>query len=333
MKVDRSLGWAVFAAVAMPVLAGPWLFGGWETWYFWPLCGLLFASLVASGLRLVLAPSGDRVAARAPDRLAIAVWIAASLTLLYVAIRFVQSPVYLDAERSFLLFLMPAVVAAQVAFGMTPTQRRILWLLLLYNFLLLGVYGIANHLVTGSRLVLWRPGYEQYWNEGRASGSYFCPDHFAGAMEIALAMGLGLLLSRGHGWGWRAAGAALGAAAMAAVIMSKSKGGGLTVLVMFAAVLTIGFAQRSLLKRWCWRTALVSLGVIGLVGFLHADSGYMKRCNSYFGPPATGRLVLRERLERIRRHIEPQDRWQMISAALRGWKMAPVFGMSTRNGS
>jgi hypothetical protein len=327
MKTDRVLGWGGFASAAIPLLAGPWLFGAWETWHFWPLCGLLFASLVGWGLRLLLFPAQASTDARPNETPAKIAWAAVVLALAYVAVRSVLTPVRLDAERTFLLFLMPVIVAAQVAFCMTVAQRRVLWGLLLYNFFLLAVYGLTNHIVTGSRLVLWRPGYEQYWIEARATGSYFCPNHFAGIMEIALATGIGLLLARGHGWVWRMAGALLSVLAVAGVVLSKSRGGGVTVLVMCAVALALGFVQWSALKRWCWRVALVSLGVIALVAFLQTDSGYMKRFRSYFWQTGVERLTLRERVERIRSRIEPADRWQMISAALRGWRMAPVFGI------
>ena len=90
MKTDRVLGWGGFASAAIPLLAGPWLFGAWETWHFWPLCGLLFASLVGWGLRLLLFPAQASTDARPNETPAKIAWAAVVLALAYVAVRSVD---------------------------------------------------------------------------------------------------------------------------------------------------------------------------------------------------------------------------------------------------
>ena len=47
------------------------------------------------------------------------------------------------------------------------------------------------------------PGYPQYYEEGRASGSYFCPDHFSGIMELSICLCIGILFARRSSQGWR----------------------------------------------------------------------------------------------------------------------------------
>jgi O-antigen ligase len=340
--VDRSLLMAAFALTAAATLAGPWFFGAWVPWWFWPFAGCMFISLLLTGLLLLLrsldrriadarcAAAGD-AAPDGPEAMSAVLWVALTLvgvTLAYVAVRAFQSPVRLDAERSLLLFLLPAVVGLQVTFVFDAGQRRLLLRLLFADFVLLGLYGIVNHWATGSRLVLWMPGYAQYQiGTARATGSYFCPDHFAGIMEIGLALGLALLLARGHGWRWYAAGAALSAVAVTAVAMSKSRGAGFAVAAMIVAAAVLGFHQRSTLKRWCLRVGMLAAFAI-LAGILwHAEPAYVKRFKSYFGEGAPAGHTWRERFEALRARVEPSDRYQMIGAALRGWRMSPAVGI------
>jgi O-antigen ligase len=340
--VERPLLRAAFGLTATATLAGPWFFGAWVPWWFWPFAGCIFVSLLLTGLLLLLrsaacgtpeprpAPVGNQplTAVGSSPALLWATLALVAVTLAYVAIRVVQAPVRLDAERSLLLFLLPVAVGLQAAFVFDAGQRRLLLRLLFADFLLLGLYGIANHWITGSRLVLWMPGYAQYQiGTDRATGSYFCPDHFAGIMEIGLALGLALLLARGHGWRWYAGGGALSVVAVAAIAMSKSRGAGFAVaaMVVFAAVL--GFYQRSTLKRWCLRVGALAALAIAAGVLWQAEPAYVQRFKAYFGDGALAGHTWREKAEALRARLEPGDRYQMISAALRGWRMSPVAGI------
>lgn len=348
-EVDRILQRTSFLLSATVAIAGPWLFGAWEPWWFWVFATCLFLSLFLSGVGMVLrgvaqheseeatstssgslCPQSDEgSSADGPgaggSRVVVAV---ATAALVYVFIRNLQVPVRLDAERSLLLFLLPVALSAQVAFVFSPDQRRSLFVLVAANFLLLGLYGIVNHWVTGSRWVLWLPGYEQYQiGMTRATGSYFCPDHFAGIMELGLAVGLAFLLSRGHGWKWHAAGGVLSIVALIAIVMSKSRGAAFVVVAMLLAAVAFGLYQRSALKRWCWRVSILAGAAIvaGLVW--HAEPSYVKRFKAYFGKGPLVGETWGHKVEALRQRLEPSDRYQMIGAALRGWKMAPVFGI------
>jgi O-antigen ligase len=339
--MDRLLSWMSFGLVTLAALASPWFFGAWVPWWFWPFAGCLFLAVLVSGLRLIAhnlsrqiqSPGADIAVDADGNWRSLAAsrrWICAAVavTLVYVFIRCLQAPVRMDAERSFLLFLLPVAIAAQVALMFDARQRRWLLRLLAANFLLLGLYGIANHWFTGSRLVLWEPGYEQYQvGTDRATGSYFCPNHFAGIMELGFALGLALLMARGHGWRWRMAGGLVGAVAAVAIVMSKSRGAGFVVLAMVMAAVAVGFYQRSVLKRWCWRVgALAAVAIIAGLAW-HAEPGYVKRFKSYFLEGPVVGATWREKTAAIRNRLESSDRYQMISAALRGWKMAPVVGI------
>lgn len=339
-RLRRVLIGLTFWPTATAVLAGPWFFGAWVTWWFWPFAACLFLSTLSSGLLLILrgAACGTEPAVAVPSaaseekRVAVSalsvVTVLALVTTVYAAIRAGQAPVRMDAERSLLLFLLPLVVAVQAIFVFDPPQRKRLLILFAANFLLLGLYGIVNHWVCGSRFVLWAPGYAQYQiGNDRATGSYFCPDHFAGIMELGLALGMALLLARGHGWRFYVAGAALAGVALTAIVMSKSRGAAFAVVAMVLVGVAAGLYQRSVLKRWSLRVAVLASVAIAAGVVWHAEPAYVKRFREYFGNRPLAGSTFGEGFESLRKRIEPLDRYQMISGALRGWQMAPVFGI------
>jgi O-antigen ligase len=337
IALDRIFSAAGFVLLCLPVLAGPWLFGAWEMWWFWPFALCVFGSACCLGLRLLIRPITCRIQPQpgaadpgaAPGlRLGLTALLSLLPFLAYAFVRYRQADVALDAERSFLLFLTPCLVAVQVLLGCGPAQRRILQALLLADLGLLGLYGIVNHAVTGSRCVLWMPGYQQYVVENRASGSYFCPDHFSGVMEIACCLSLGLILDRAARRRDRALGIGLLAIGVAGVILSKSRGGGLTLAVILLAGLTWGFSQWPASARWSWRATV--LGVIGLLllAFGGFEPGCVSRFKNEFGwTQAREKTTWREKKETVLRAAEGHVRVQMIAAALRAWQTRPVFGI------
>jgi O-antigen ligase len=154
------------------------------------------------------------------------------------------------------------------------------------------------------------PGYPQYILDDRATGSYYCPDHFAGIMELAFAVGLAVVLTRetrGHS---KFLAVVLMAAAVWAILLSKSRGGGLTLLAMLAAAVVWSFSQWRPRVQWALRSAAVGLAVIAALALVLAGTSYVERFRKYPW-----------------RQIEAMDRYQMIAAALRAWKTAPVFGI------
>jgi O-antigen ligase len=217
----------------------------------------------------------------------------------------------MDAERSCLLQVTPFLLALAVLLGLTSNHRRLLVQILLVNFLLLGLYGVANHYLTGNARVLWVPGFPQYQREfHRATGSYFCPDHFAGAMELAASLTLGLLLARWIPRLRRLAFLPVLGVALWGIVLSKSRGGGMVTAVILICALWWGTAAWSRRGRRIGRLAgmaglALALGVFAVVG-----EAYMKRFKAYPWDK-----------------IEYWDRYQMSMATLRGWQSAPVWGI------
>jgi O-antigen ligase len=247
--------------------------------------------------------------------------------LIYALARFVTAEVFMDAERSFLLFLTPVLLGIYVFHGLTERQREYLHFLIIADLLLLGVYGIANHYFTGSEQVLWREGYADYFNEGRASGSYFCPDHYAGIMGLALCIGMSQLLSRNCGSGRKLMGGVLCAVALIGICLSKSRGAGITLGVVLIAALVWGFGQWQLEARiWNRVSATAALAIVMLIVF-NTQSGYMTRFKKYFAWEEAQNSTPREMLATVTAKIKTKSRWRMISGALRAWKESRVIGI------
>ncbi|MDE0837949.1 MAG: O-antigen ligase family protein [Kiritimatiellae bacterium] len=250
------------------------------------------------------------------------------LPLLVYAIWWLTQPVvYMLAEISVLLLVTPALLAAIVIFGITPEQRRRLFTYIILNLFLLGLYGIINHAVTDSRIVLWAPGYEQYMIDHRATGSYFCPNHFSGVMEIATAMGLGVFLTRRVSHLQRAIGLLLVALGCIAVVLSKSRGGGLTLLLIFVASLHWGFTNWPRRARWWWRAACVAMGGILVTGMVLVADGFIGRYEQYVRPDLLEGLSFKDASEALGRRIENSSRGRMFAGAYRAWQSAPVTGI------
>lgn len=320
---------AGFACLCIPVLVGPWLFGAWEMWWFWPLMTSLFLATFFFAVRLLIHARTTEDEPPLPGEPGRCAWFLISCApfLLYALIRGLLAEVFMDAERCFLLFLGPLLIGIHVVFGLNRRLLRILYVLIIANLALLGLYGVINHLVTKSRWVLWLPGYPQYVNEVRATGSYFCPDHFSGIMELALCLCLGLILDRKTKWYWKIPAILLSLLALAGIVMSKSRGGGLTVLVIAAAVLVWGFRQREPRKRWLFRGAAAACAVAGLALFCILGRAYMERFARWFAWDRTRDKPLSEMAATVSDNFGCTSRGRMFGGALRAWRSNRVFGI------
>ena len=233
----------------------------------------------------------------------------------------------MDAERSVLLFLTPVLLAAPIAFVLKRAQHRVLWVALWINLGLIGLYGIVNLLCPpldglpfgGGTFVMWQPGYAQYTCEHRASGPYYCPDHFAGLMEIAFGLALGALLAREVKWPLRTAAGGLAFVSLVGVILSKSRGGGLTILIMLVVAVAIGFSQWPPKIRWYLRGAVGVILALMVVIFVMAADSYMIR---FFQGSESSRYVnttLSEKVALVKEKIRVSSRGRMYAGAFRAW--------------
>jgi len=311
-RFDAIIAEVLFGLLTIIAVGSTWLFGAWENWWFWPFITLIFSATACFSIRLIF--SSQLGTARLNfSTIAYTLIIAWLPFLFYALIRAIQADVPMDAERSFLLQLTPFLMALMAAVGLSEARQRLLAIVLLVNLALIGIYGIANHLLTGNAQVLWVQGFAQYQSEQnyhRATGSYFCPDHFSGLMEIALAMGLALALIKSTPWAQKLMAVGLSGIALWGIILSRSRGGGIVAGLIIMAALwlcTLSWAPRA---RWLGRGSGLLLLTAGVITFTILGGHYVKRFKEY---PWS--------------RLEHSDRYQMSAAALRAWHTAPWFGV------
>ncbi len=318
--LDAILRWATFATLVVVVLLAPWFFGAWEVWWFWPFIAVISVGMVSTGLRLVTGSSATRAA---PPR----IWMilgAAAPFLVYALVRLFTTEVFADGEKSVLLHLSGLAVAVQVSLGISGHQRRVLFWVIFASLSLLGLYGLVNHLGWGSEHVLWAPRYPQY--AGRATGSYFCPDHFAGIMELLMCLALAVIADRGRraAMRWATAGAVV--LALTGVILSQSRGGGMAAAVILGAAMVWGVARWPRGVRWNLRLVAVSGSLLLLIGLSGLGGPYVERFVSYGGwtvsPEQEG-----GRMELLKKSLSRTSRGRMYGGAVRAWQTAPWIGI------
>ena len=327
-RIDNLLAWISFYLLLFAIIASPWFFGAWEMWWFWPFTAIIFASTFFFALRLLVQRNNREAVSDfslfSGVGLSLLIFV---LFLVYAAIRFLQAEVFMNAERSFLLFLTPFLIGINIIFGLNTQKRRVLWITLFVNILALGIYGIINHYVTGNQLVMWVSGYEQYFKGNRATGSFFCPDHFSGIMELGLCMAVPLIVDLRSSRKWRIAGIIMSVLAVVAVLLSKSRGGVITVLAIGLAVIIWGGTQFPHIVRWYLRGAIIFVGIAMLALLWTSDISYIKRFKSYFGNEHKEETSLVEKKEAMKMRLTHTSRGRMYGAATRAWESSPIVGI------
>ena len=322
-RIANAADAARFWLLAGVLVTGPWLFGAWEWWWFAlhliPIACTALLGGVALIVRAPVVPLRDLL--RAPH----VIWVSALPFLVYATVRTVQAPVPMDAWKMLLIHVSAWTVGLGVAFGLDRWRQRLLWRILMINLLLMALYGIVNHALTGSVKVLWADGYPQYYEAGRLGGTYFCPSHFAGVMELLLAMGLAGIVARATRRRWLYVGVSL--LAVGVIEATKTRGGGLTVLIMAGALVIWGPGELRAMARWSWRAVAISLLTLALMAFLHIDTPFRQRFIDYFGIGRDSRSV-GEQVEVFVRDIMPiTSRGRMFAGAWRAWRTAPWTGI------
>jgi hypothetical protein len=312
------VAWAIFGVLILCGCIAPWLFGAWEMWWFWPFTGVLAIGMILSGVGLFTGEGAF------PRRLMLVSGLCVPF-LVYIVLRwYFGGVVFLDAERAFLLHFTGIWVGLMTAFFLRARHCRYLFWSLLASLLAMAAYGILNHLIDGSRLVLWAPRYEQY--AGRASGPYFCPDHFSGAMELLVCMGLALIFDRTSGKRLRILGSLAALLGGVCIPLSQSRGGGLTLAVMCGLVVLFGFYQWPMPVRNAWRVVCCTIGMLMLVGVLVVFPEYRDRIVTYSGLDQVSHKSDVPVREQIIEKVRQDSRGRMCAGAWRAWLTAPWLG-------
>lgn len=308
--------------------------GAWENWFFWPFAILIFVSSLLFLIREMILPPKQDKPHRLPDgslaaTLTRLTCLAFVLFLIYAFVRCALSPVRLDAERSFLLFLLPFLIALPIVFSFKQKNLEQLYAAIFINLLLLGSYGILNHFFFQNKYVMWLPGEPQYQFGGifRATGSFVCPDHFSGAMEFLLCISAGLILERSEKRWMRQAGILGAIMALSGIYLSKSRGGGLTAIIIIISSLAFCLPHQQRKQRWAVRlfAGLALMGILLLT--LFTPNLYAKRFKSYFIPASNAQQEHVPLAERIHTHLSYTARYVMFSAAFEAWQTSPIWGI------
>lgn len=320
---EQIIELAIFVLLLTVLLAAPWFFGAWEMWYFWPFATIIFGTTALLAIRLILSAI-RRTTGTYPGRI-----IALVLPLpflVYAICRGMFSTVFMDAERSVLLFITPWLLCLCILWGLRHRNIGIMYFMMGMNFAALGLYGIANHFITQNAKVLWLDGYPQYQTGYlRATGSFFCPDHFAGAMELGLCLALGVILNRENRHNRRIPAAVLLIICITGILLSKSRGAGITVIVVGLAALIYGLRQWPAKLRWSIRISTAIIAITLMAVFWKSNTTYIRRFRDYINVPAE--ITGRQRLETMQHALLQTSRGRMISAALRVWRTRPWLGI------
>lgn len=311
--------WVLLGVLLVVAAVGPWFFGAWEMWWFWPFVVTLAGGCLLAGVALLLGEGYFPV-----EAVRLLLWCLPFCV--YILLRWwLGDVVFLDAERTVLLHITGLLVAALVVFWMR--ERQLPWLFwgLFGSLFAMSLYGILNHLIADSRHVLWMPRFEQY--AGRATGPYYCPDHFAGAMEFLVCMGFGLILDRASGLWRRLAGSMAIVLGTIGALMSLSRGSGMTLVVILGLVVVVGFYQWPRYARNGWRAICVFGGLFVLIGAFALAGNYRERFITYGGldrvSPTAEESVVDQVVERLLR----TSRGRMYTGAWLGWQTAPWLGV------
>jgi O-antigen ligase len=330
-KINNFLDWVGRFVVITVVVFGVWLFGAWEMWYFWPFIILLSFGLIVLGLKAILFVFSYSEKRNTDFKLFknnffIVCFSVYLPFLVYAFILFVNAEVVMVAERSFLLFVTPAVLVALISYCFNSLWRGRLFKIIFFNLFILGIYGIANYFITSNNYVLWR-FWDLYQEAGnnRASGSLFCPDHFSAVMEFLFCMGIGLLFTKQTSKVSIILGSMASVLGVAGVILSKSRGGGLTIIVLFVAILIWGFSQFKFTKNIFNKVSIICVVLVVAFLFIKSDFGYAQRFRRYFvvkNIPADENVVTY-----YLHRMSLTSRGRMFCGAWRAWQSSPVIGI------
>ena len=331
---------ATVVGAAVPLLS-PWCFGAGEMWWFWPFALMIFAAAALTGAgRLVEALGGVRVRASLPARAVVTLVLCVPF-LVYAAWRATKpsgpdSPlVWMEAERSLLLFSLPLLLALSFGVSSTPRSRANTLRLLLVDAVIACASAAYFHFATGDRQILW-VATNDFFYAGRASAPLFCPNHFVDLAWSGVFIALATLLApRARLW-TRVLMVVVATWCLASGFLSASRGGlSAGALAMTCGVVLFGFRGRRPVMRFLL-TVLAVAALVGL-GFAarYTDNPMMGRVKEH----ALWKLWLETPLkveavrdEKFQKKFDKVfwrgfDRMRYISAALRAWRSNPEIGI------
>lgn len=339
-----------FICVCGVAIVGPWAFSAWEMWWFWPIALLLFAGVtfaaIGSVVEMMINSSyGDT----APEpgyflfgKRKLVMLISMIPFVVYAVIRFVfhsDTPhqfVYMDGERSLLLFITPVLLA--ITMLLVCTRKRLVWLCfaILINMAVIAIYSIINHFVNADTYILWFKIPESMWYGGRATGVFFCPNHLSAFMNFGILFCISILLTpRKKGietkqilWLNILAGFII-PILLWANVLTLSRGGMASLFVALIVGLSLfGFSNKKLGKRLAIIFGLIVSSFLLVWIIFSTENIIHERCKKH----SFYRLVTEESEQTFGERFHNAfwynfDRGWYIGSALRAWESSPVFGI------
>lgn len=339
-----------FFCVCGVAILGPWAFSAWEMWWFWPIALLLFAGVLFAGVGSIIemiinSSYGDT----APEvgyfifgKRKLVMLISIIPFIAYAIVRFVfhtdtqHQFVYMDGERSLLLFITPVLLA--VTMLLVCTRKRLVWLCfaILINMFLVAIYSIINHYVTNDTLVLWFEVPRSMWYGGRATGVFFCPNHLSAFMNFGIIFSIAILLTpRKKGVDLKQVlwlnilAATVLPFLLWANVLTLSRGGMASLFVALVVGLSIfGFSNVKPLKRIGIILGVIISAVLLLVLIFSTENIVHERCKKH----GFYRLMTEESEQSFGERLHETfwygfDRGWYIGSALRAWESNPVWGI------
>lgn len=248
----------VFYLLCLMLVSAPLAFGAVRPWSRGPLELMGLLALLCWAVRV--AAAGRLRWVRTPLDLPLAVGV------LYVVWRYAASPVEWISRQEMLLVLLYAgtyFLVTQHCYR-RARQNALLWVLVV-TAVLIAAYGMVCGL-RGAEMTWWLVNKDY---PGRAFGTFYCPNHFSGYLEIVLAVAAAHLLWSGRAAAQRIVLAYAACVMLGGIVLSLSRGGYLSAggMLMFLAV----FVMRGVTRRWWPGVVLAALmawaGVIGVQSF------------------------------------------------------------------
>lgn len=249
--------WIVLALVALAPWVGVWLFGAVRWWSIGPLMGLIFLATALCALRYWF--ERDGLTRRFPPG-----FIALAVFVFYAFLLIPRAAVPYDAHME-CLKLASLWCAYGVWSELSGWQGR--WRWLVAGFLLvvtvMAWYAIIQH-TQGSRDVLNLVRPKDY--AMRASGAYFCPNHFANLLDMTVPFALAIAASPAAGLPLRLLAGYSVLVALPPLYLTQSRSGWIGMLLGSVTVIALLGLRRSV--RRFLLLLLVAPVVLGAAGAL-----------------------------------------------------------------
>lgn len=297
-KIDTWLEWAILGVVLVILVLSALAFGATRAIDFSIVEALTVVAVVLWAVRLAVAPQ--------PKLLWPPACWAVLAFMIYTVVRYRSADVEYLARQEMLRVLVYGLLFFVVLNNLFRRDHtKLISLVLIFMGMAIAFYGLCQF-GTGS-MTVW--GYEKPSNYlGRASGTFICPDHYAGYLLAILPLALVYTASSKFGYGLRIC---VGYAAMlmlGGIVVSFSRGAWLACLVVLAGLILVVAQDRKL---------RLSLLVVLLLGTATVY-GFMQY---------SGRMVQRRIEQAMQIGNRSENRLMIWPAAVKIWKTEPLWGV------